>query len=175
MKKILAFSGSNSSTSINQQLVSTAAKQVTEVEVELIDLREFPAPLYGKDLEKEKGIPAPIKQLKAKFDEADGFLISSPEHNGSIPAFFKNTIDWLSRIEAKLFLQKPVVLMATSPGKNGGATNLNTLKNLVPHWGAKLVETYSLPSFSSHLTDNELNDDVKNDLSKVVKALERAV
>ena len=56
-----------------------------------------------------------------------------------MPAFFKNMMDWLSRGGGKIFQEKPVLLMSTSPGPRGGQTNLANMKNLFPHWGATAV------------------------------------
>jgi NAD(P)H-dependent FMN reductase len=139
MKKILAFAGSNSSTSINHQLVKHASEKVTAHDVTLIKLTDFEAPLFSEDLENESGIPASILQLKTLFEQHDAFMISSPEHNGMMPAFFKNTMDWISRTEGKIFQEKPVLLMSASPGPRGGQTNLANMKSVFPHWGASAV------------------------------------
>ena len=116
-KRILAFSGSNSKNSINQKLVQATAELVESNEVEVIDLRDYDAPLYGIDLETEKGIPESMKKLSAKMGSVDGYIISTPEHNGSMSALLKNTIDWLSRIEQKAFQNKRTVFLSTSPGQ----------------------------------------------------------
>ena len=139
MKKILAFAGSNSSTSVNRTLVEHASAKAGTHEVTLIHLTDFDAPLFSEDLEKESGVPESIQKLKAVFEAHDAFMISSPEHNGMMPAFFKNSMDWLSRAGGKIFQEKPVLLMSTSPGPRGGQTNLATMKNVFPHWGATAV------------------------------------
>jgi NAD(P)H-dependent FMN reductase len=148
MKKILAFSGSNSSSSINRKLIESARARLRTTESTLIDLRDFSAPFYSMDVEEEVGIPSAIKRLRTYFDEHDGYMIASPEHNGMIPAFFKNTMDWLSRMEGRIFQQKPVLLMSASPGPRGGAINLANMKSIVPHWGASTVfASFSIGSF----------------------------
>lgn len=139
MKKILAFAGSNSSRSVNRMLVERAAARVTEYPVTLIDLREFDAPIFSEDLEQSDGVPDRIMKLKELFTEHDAFMIASPEHNGMMPAFFKNIMDWLSRTEGKIFQDKPVLLMSASPGPRGGQTNLMNMKALLPWWGASAV------------------------------------
>lgn len=176
-KKVIAFSGSNSSTSINQQLVHIAAGYAQGIDVEVIDLRDYPAPLYGIDLEKAEGVPQSIQELKAVLDGADGFLISSPEHNGSIPTFFKNTIDWLSRIksETKTFGGKPLLAMSTSPGANGGKTNLTNLLKLLPFWGANVVGSFSLGGFYNQVTEGQLADEPAAELKEAVQNLATAV
>jgi len=139
MKKILAFAGSNSAESINRTLLEYAVTKFTQHTVSTIDLRDFDAPLFSQDIEGQSGIPERIRQLRTVFDEHEAFLIASPEHNGMMPAFFKNTMDWISRMEGKIFQQKPVMLMSTSPGPRGGRTNLANMKAVFPHWGASAV------------------------------------
>lgn len=149
MKKIIAFSGSNSPDSINQKLVVAAVNKLSQAAVHLITLSDFDVPIYGEEIENEMGIPEPILQLHACFAMADGFIIASPEHNGLPPAFFKNIIDWLSRINQKIFNHKPVLLLSTSPGSMGGQSNLTILKGLLPRWGAQVISTYALGDFAA--------------------------
>lgn len=157
MKKIIAFAGSNSSQSINHQLVLAASKFVQNAEVEIISLRDYPADLFGVDLEAESGFPQTMKDLSAKFDEADGFLISSPEHNGSMPAVLKNTIDWISRIgEQKVFRNKPTVFLSTSPGARGGMSALKHILEIMPYRGADIVGGHSVGPFSEKVVNGEL-------------------
>lgn len=139
MKKILAFAGSNSSTSANRKLIEHALSKTAGHTVTLIDLRDYDAPIFSEDLEKESGVPESIQKLKDVFDGHDAFMIASPEHNGMMPAFFKNIMDWLSRTGGKIFQDKPVLLMSASPGPRGGQTNLGNMKTLFPHWGASAV------------------------------------
>jgi NAD(P)H-dependent FMN reductase len=141
MAKILAFAGSNHSASINRILVEHAARMLRNQEGIVIDLRDFDAPIFSQDLEEEQGIPDSIQRLRGLFDEHDAFLIASPEHNGMMPAFFKNLMDWLSRMEGKIFQGKPVMLISASPGPRGGKTNLQNMAAVIPHWGASAVFT----------------------------------
>ena len=48
-------------------------------------------------------------------------------------------MDWLSRTGGKIFQEKPVLLMSTSPGPGGGKINLANMKQVFPHWGATAV------------------------------------
>src|SRR6266478_8702053 len=97
--RILAFAGSLRRDSFNKKLVSIAAQGAREAgaEVMLIDLKDFPLPLYDQDLEAEQGMPKNGKKLKKLFIDHDGLLIASPEYNSSLPAVLKNVIDWVSR------------------------------------------------------------------------------
>lgn len=175
MKKILAFSASFSSESINHELVSYAASRLTEAEVQVIRLSDFSAPIYTKEMEQTQGIPDNIIKLKALFSDSEGFLISTPEYNSSIPAGFKNTMDWLSRTEAPIFQNKPVLLMAASPGGRGGRSVIDHLSNIMPFWGAKLTGTFSLPrfreTFSAGITDGDLHAQLLNELETFQRSL----
>jgi NAD(P)H-dependent FMN reductase len=68
-----------------------------------------------------------------------------------MPAILKNAIDWLSRVGGmKFFGGRPILLLSTSPGSNGGLTNLTNLATLVPWWGGDVVALYSLPRFEAN-------------------------
>ncbi|MGB0521629.1 MAG: NADPH-dependent FMN reductase [Flammeovirgaceae bacterium] len=147
MKKILAIVGSNSSKSINRKLAAYAIELAGDAQVALIDMQDFDIPIYSPDRQAQEGFPPEIETLFAKIQEQDALIIVSPEYNGSIPAAFKNVIDWLSRINMKFLGNKPVLLLSTSPGKNGGATNLKNMKPLLGWWGGRVVDSYSLGNF----------------------------
>lgn len=180
MKKILAFSGSSSDQSINQLLVKLAASKVEGETVQVIDIRDYPMPLYNPDLEQSKGFPESALKLKQILAEHDALMIASPEHNGSMPAVFKNTIDWLSRMVEPMqpFFgdsKKPVLLLSTSPGPNGGATNLATLANLMPWWGGDVIATYSLGSFFDHFSEGTLSEQTDAEIKEVVERFVAAI
>lgn len=156
MKKVITIAGSNSQKSINKALVGYTASLLKNVEIISIDLNDYVLPVYGEDYEAENGIPTAVKRLDEIINSADGFIISLAEHNGSYAAVFKNTIDWLSRLDMKIWKEKPMLLMATSPGGRGGATVLQTANASFPFLGARIIETYSLPSFYDKFKDGEI-------------------
>jgi len=155
MKRIIALGASNSKNSINKKFADWAAHQVTNAEVELIDLNDYVMPLYSSDLERENGIPKVVQTLKTKLDSADGYVISLAEHNGNYTAAFKNVQDWLSRIERKVWGDKPTFLLATTPGKMGGKSVLNIAKASFPYMGANVVAAYSLGGFYQNFMNDE--------------------
>lgn len=168
MKKILAFAGSTSSTSINKQLVSYAASLLEETSFEVIDIRDYRAPLYSID-DEQNGFPENMVQLSEKLKTYDGYIVSLAEHNGSYAAAFKNTFDWLSRIDRVIFNKKPMLLMATSPGGRGGASVLASANASFPHMGTDVVANFSLPDFFDNFKEGEIVD------SELNQALKRAV
>ncbi len=155
MKKILAFGASNSRNSINKQLVTYAAGQLTDVEVLLLDLNDFELPIYSIDREKESGIPELAHQFKQHILDADGILISFAEHNGAYTAAFKNVMDWASRLEGNIWEDKPMLLLATSPGGRGGKGVLNLAFTSFSFQNKKVSGSFSLPRFQQNFSPQE--------------------
>ena len=170
MKTILAFAGSNHSKSINKQLVLYTASLIPELEIEVIDISQWKLPIYSIDMDTDQ-TPTEITQLINLVTHCDGFIISSPEHNGSTPAFFKNIIDWLSRRSKNIFDNKPMLLMSTSPGKNGGANNRKLLEHILPYLGANITATFSLPSFHQNMVEGKLDGELLKELQEAVSSL----
>ena len=146
MKKILAFSGSNSPTSINHQLILNVAGRLSEPSVEILELRELEIPFYSIVCEKE-GIPQDVKFLYEKITESPALIIAVNEYNRNVSGFFKNVLDWLSRIDRKFLQDKKILLISTSPGKRGGAAALDYCRDQFPRFGGQVVENFSLPQF----------------------------
>lgn len=140
--KILAIAGSTRKKSHNQQLldVAVAGARDAGAEVTVVDLNDFPLPLFNQDLEQEQGEPEAAAKLKQLFFEHDGLLIASPEYNSSITPLLKNMIDWVSRKvgdEAPLqaYRGKVAALMAASPGALGGLRGLVHVRSILGNIG----------------------------------------
>ncbi|WMI64699.1 NAD(P)H-dependent oxidoreductase [Aestuariibaculum sp. YM273] len=162
MKKIIAFAGTNSKQSINKQLVTYAASLVEGAEVTILDLNDFELPLYGIDYENEHGIPENAYKFIEYIKNSDGILLSLAEHNGAYTAVFKNLFDWMSRIEGKTFFDKPMLLMATSPGGRGGASVLDVAKSRFPWHDADIIEVFSLPFFGNNFANGKIGNEEYN-------------
>jgi NAD(P)H-dependent FMN reductase len=160
MKKILAFAGSNSSTSINQTLVEHVANRINGHDVKVLNLRNYEFPMYSIDYEKERGIPTDISVLKNLITDHDALIISVNEHNGTVSAFFKNIIDWLSRADKNFLEGKNILLMSTSPGARGAASALEYTKGILPRFGGEIVQSFSFPSFKDNFEDNAVQNEV---------------
>ncbi len=165
--KILAFAGSTSSTSINRELVMFVLKDFQDDEINLIDLNDFDMPVFSVDLEK-KGFPDEAHHFLKVIEECDAIICSLAEHNRSYSAAFKNVFDWASRINVKVFQNKPMLLMSTSPGGYGGGNVMNTAKTFFPQFGSDVKETFSLPKFYENfdmetgVIDPEMLKDLKD-------------
>ena len=150
MNNIVAFGASNSAQSINKQLAYWAAKQVNKGSVKLLDLNDFEMPIYSTDREQEQGVPEEAKRFKAAIQNADGIIISFAEYNGSYSSAFKNIFDWMSRLEKPIWSNKPMLLLATSPGPRGAGGVLGTATNSFPYQGGEVAGSFSLPSFGQN-------------------------
>ncbi|QED37463.1 NAD(P)H-dependent oxidoreductase [Antarcticibacterium arcticum] len=160
MKKILAFAGSNNSISINHRLISHVAGRIQGHEIKVIKLREFDVPMYCIDLELERGFPTDIKVLKNLIAEHDALIISVNEHNSNVSAFFKNILDWLSRIDRKFLEGKKILLMSTSNGVRGGASALEYTKGIFPRFGGQVIDSFSFPSFKENFEGDQIQNEV---------------
>ena len=170
--KVLAFAASSSRNSINKQLANYTAKQIKDAQVELLDINDYEMPLFSEDREKELGQPALAKAFYQKLGEADVIVISFAEHNGSYTAAYKNLFDWTSRIDMKLFQNKPVLMLATSPGPGGAATVLAAAQGSAPYFAADVKAAISVPSFYDNfdLENGQLTDKVLADKIAAVTA-----
>ncbi|MGB0951760.1 MAG: NADPH-dependent FMN reductase [Planctomycetota bacterium] len=144
--RILMFAGSGRRDSINKKLASSAARKATALgaEVELLDLADFPMPLYDGDLEAE-AFPENVRIVRGKMIAADGLFIASPEYNGSLTPLLKNTIDWVSRPQEGVaegliaYQGKVAALAATSPGGLGGMRGLVHVRAILSGLGVHVV------------------------------------
>jgi NAD(P)H-dependent FMN reductase len=121
MPSIVGLAGSVRKASYNAALLRAAAELAPDtISIEIQSIAEVP--LYNGDVETERGVPAPVSALKDRIAAAAGLLLVTPEYNNSLPGVFKNAIDWLTRPPkdiARVFGDKPVALMGTTPGLGG--------------------------------------------------------
>jgi chromate reductase len=177
MKKIIAFGASSSKDSINRELAKFASDQLKNCSVEMLDLNNFEMPIFSVDIEKESGIPQLALDFKSKIRECDGIIISFAEHNGSYSAAFKNIFDWVSRIEADLWLNKAMLLMATSPGARGGIGVLETAYARFARVNPNVVPKFSLPSFHDNFepADGIVNPELRKELLDLIQQFETKI
>ena len=176
MKKVLAIGGSNSKISINKALATYVANKLEAVDVIVVDLNDFDIPLYGIDIENKDGIPKDVSRLNDLLLSVDGLVVSLAEHNGAYTAAFKSVYDWLSRIDKNVWKNKPMFLMATSPGGRGGATVLEIAKAAFPYLGATIITDFSLPSFHENFTDTGIsNAELNADLNQKILLFQKSL
>ncbi len=154
-RKIVAFAASNSRNSINKQLLASVLDSMGDVVIEILDLNEFELPIFSVEREAEIGQPELAQRFYHLIGAADGLVISLAEHNGNYSAAYKNLFDWLSRIDQKVFQDKPTVLLATSPGGRGGQTVLQIALDSMPRFGADIKANVSVPNFYDNFDPSE--------------------
>ena len=139
--QLLVFAGSTRAGSWNRKLARVAADlaRAAGAGVTHIELADFELPLYNADLEA-RGTPEAAIRLKELFHAHPGWIICSPEYNGSYTALLKNTIDWVSSpvkgdpewsSGTRPFEGKVVGLLSASPGALGGLRSLSHLAPLL--------------------------------------------
>ena len=172
--KILAFAASNSKKSINKKLVTYAANLAKDSQIEILDLNEYELPLFSEEREVELGQPELAQNFLNKIQETDVIIISFAEHNGSYSVAYKNLFDWCSRINKKLFQNKSLILLATSPGARGAKTVLEIATNTAPFFGGHVKASISVPNFYENFdikNNTIINPEIREQLTSAIKLL----
>ena len=160
--KILAFAGSTRKESFNKRLAKIAllAADSAGADTTFIDLRDYNMPLYCDDLLHEHGMPDGVIAFKEMLKSHNGFIIASPEYNGSLTGTLKNAIDWAT-IKADgeermaCWNGKIAGLISASPGGLGGIRGLANLRAILAGIG-----TFVLPS---HLAVGNSTENLQSD------------
>jgi NAD(P)H-dependent FMN reductase len=173
-RKVVAFAASSSSRSINRQLVTYASGLLANAQVEVLDLNDFELPLFSVDREDELGQPPQALAFLQKLKQADGIIISFAEHNGAYSAAYKNLYDWVSRIQPRVYQDKPMVLLSTSPGGRGGKSVMELALSQIPRFGGQIRASLSLPSFMDNFdsaSGRVSNPELAAEVEAAVKSL----
>ncbi len=171
--KIIAFAGSNSQNSINKKLTTYAASLFKHANAEVLDLNDFEMPLFSVDREKEIGQHQLAIAFLEKLASADVLVLSLAENNGNYSTAFKNLFDWCSRIRKDVFQDKPMLLMATSPGGRGGKSVLEIAESNLPRYGGNIKAVFSFPSFYDNFdveSQSISNPDLDDQLKKIIQS-----
>lgn len=167
--RILAFAGSTRTKSFNKMLVTLAAKEAEAAgsDVTLIDLRDYPMPLYDGDLEETKGFPENAVKLYDLFKQHDGLLLACPEYNSSISGVWKNTIDWVSRPRSgeeylAAFIGKTAAILSASIGALGGLRGLVHVRAILNNINVLVIPSQvTIPNASQVFSENGTINDKK--------------
>ncbi len=130
--------------------VGTEARTIDGVEVEVVDLADYPMPLFDEAISPQYNPdrqPAPeVKRWLDKLAEADAYIIVTPEYNRSLPGGLKNALDYLDFQMA----HKPVGLVAH--GSTGGAQAVAHLRGIIP--ALQAVSAPNATFFSDKVADH---------------------
>jgi chromate reductase len=147
--RILALSGSPRIESSINRWLSIAADAATSAggEVTMVNLVDFPLPIYDSDWEAEHGIPENARTLRTFILENHGLLIATPEHNGSYSTLLKNAIDWANRSDEmdqrteSVFAGRAASLILSSTGDCEGLRSEIALHLTLSRLGALVIPT----------------------------------
>jgi len=155
MAKILAFAGSNSSTSINYKLVEFTVAMAAGHDIQLLNMSNFPFPMYSTDYETANGYSNSLVELKNDIQKSQGLILSVNEHNGNPSSYFKNVLDWLSRLDRNFLTDTKVFLLGTSPGRGGAKNAMAVIEKMLPVFGGTVTGMFSLPSFTHNFSADQ--------------------
>jgi NAD(P)H-dependent FMN reductase len=174
--RLFALVGSLRAGSHNRQLAEVAVQHAPRgVEIELYEgIADLP--FYNEDIDVEGSVPEAAARLRAAAASADGFLLFSPEYNGTMPAVLKNAIDWLSRPYGDSALKGvPVAVVGTAFGQYGGVWAQDEARKALGIAGANVLAdaTLSVAGSITRFADTHPVDDaeVVEGLNKVLLRL----
>ncbi len=184
-KKILVFSGSTRTGSVNTRLAIVAHKAAIDAgaDATLINLNDYPANIYNGDDEATSGIPESMQQLKMLMAQHDGFVVVTPEYNGHVPPLLVNTFSWASRKEEGdqgmvAFAGKTAAIMAASPGRLGGIRVIPRLRDMLAELSVTVVPGFvtlpaALQAFDDkgHLIDDTHSKAVSGLVERLIQSL----
>jgi NAD(P)H-dependent FMN reductase len=107
--------------------IADLAKQTGDFDVEIVDLKDYPLPLFDAPA-SDLWMPTPNEtagKWQKKLSEFDGYIIVTAEYNHSVPGALKNAIDWAY----KPFVKKPVAYV--SYGAVGGVRAVEHLRGVM--------------------------------------------
>lgn len=106
-------------------------EKLKEIEVELLDLVDYPLPFFNEANSPEglKGnyTNEVAKKWAAKIGQADAFILVTPEYNHGTSAVLKNALDWVYYEWNK----KPVAFVSYAPGAGAGIRAVEQLRQNV--------------------------------------------
>ena len=128
--KIAIIAGSPRKTSVTVRValfLENWLKQNHDHEIDLIAMRDWEIPAVQNVWPTPDKAPEPFRQLANRINEADAFILVSPEYNGSYSPAMKNLLDHFPKQA-----HKPFGIVTASPGAMGGIRASQQLLQLVP-------------------------------------------
>ena len=114
--------------------IADLAKESGYFDVELVDLKDYPLPLFDAP-SSDLWVPTTneaAKKWQAKLNEFDGYIIVTAEYNRSVPGALKNAIDWASRPYGEnVIARKATAVIGASGGQIGTAVGQQHLRSIL--------------------------------------------
>ena len=169
---LMAFAASHQPDSLNASLIDCAVACLPDTEVTQYPYEALELEGFNHATLKMRGFSDKVQQVYTLFQQADGFVIASPEYNWSYPGTLKNIIDWMSCFSPNPFEAKPVILLCATPSENSGLIGLQHLKNTLGGWlGAYVYPiSYGLGQADKRIIDGKIVDAAKQErLEQVIQ------
>ncbi|MFP4590880.1 MAG: NADPH-dependent FMN reductase [Halobacteriales archaeon] len=133
--------------------LALAAAEAAGAETELVDLRAYDLPPYGRVT--PVGRAGDVPALRETVDAADGILLGTPIYHGSYASPLKTALDYCKREHLR---GSTVGLLATAGGRFP-TKGLEHLRNVCRHLNAWVVPTeVAIPNASEVIVDGEVVD-----------------
>ncbi|MEM3400375.1 MAG: NAD(P)H-dependent oxidoreductase [Candidatus Micrarchaeia archaeon] len=113
------------------KLVYERMKARGDVEVELIDLKEYALPIMSERLAFLKKPPGNVVKMGEKLRDADAIMVITPEYNKGYPGVLKNALDYFY----EEYKGKAFGIVTVSAGE-GGPSVLQQLRLIALGLGA---------------------------------------
>ena len=170
--QIVALVGSLRAGSHNRQLAQAAVRHAPAgVSVQLFE-ELGGVPLYNEDYDTDGQVSPAAGRLREVVAAADGLLLVTPEHNGTMPAALKNAIDWLSRpFGASAISGKPVAVIGTAYGQYGGVWAHDEARKAAGIAGGRVLDVaVSIPNSVVRFAEQHPADD-QQVVSQILQAI----
>jgi NAD(P)H-dependent FMN reductase len=166
LPRILMFPASLRRHSHQRSLVDhLAARMGDRCIVDILSPGDIGLPLFNQDLEADPDVVREVIALNERFVRADGLVVASPEYNGNVSPYLKNTVDWISRLSRMdssydgpdAFRDKPLLLASASTGWTGGMLGLQAARAVFGYLGClTLPAEICVPHADRGLAQNAL-------------------
>ncbi len=182
--RILAFAGSARRESWNRKVleVAVAGARDAGAEVQVVNLENYPMPIYNADWHADNGVPPAMLELRTLMMASNGLLVASPEYNASITPLLKNTVDWLSQdVNGEggkaPFEGKVGGLMGASNGAFGTIRALPHVSTILSNLGVLMLPAVAVPGVAKMFdaSGNMTNERTQNVLVGLGARLARTI
>ncbi|MFD9908587.1 NADPH-dependent FMN reductase [Streptomyces sp. NPDC059063] len=157
--KVAVIIGSNREGRFGPVIAEWVLRRVREhegFEVDVIDLAEVDLPT-SLSYRPSPEVIAELAKVSPKLEEADAFIVLTPEYNHSYPASLKNVIDW----HGPEWQAKPVAFVSYG-GLSGGLRSVEHLRPVLAELHAVTIrETVSFHNAGALFDDDGNHRDPK--------------
>ncbi|MCG7408815.1 NAD(P)H-dependent oxidoreductase [Paenibacillus sp. ACRRX] len=169
MNNILLISGSPRANSNSKRVIAYLKQQLeaSGADCHVFDLREDLLPLYLNEGSQYEDVN--VSKLVQLVEQADGYMVCTPEYHGAMSGALKNALDFLN---SKNFNGKPCGIAATAGGGKGGINALNNLRTVMRSLYVNVVPMQVIAD--PHIFNDEgqiIDERVKTNLSLLSDSL----